>query len=196
MNNKKLSFSILASVMLSVFMANIVSAVNSSRDAWANIGKSGTVLGYIFGPVPTGGTFATMDIISVMIIVVAVWILVAITFGDIIASFSSFSKWVSWTIGALIGIIAANMGWGVSIIAMFTSGFAIFGITSVYIGLGAAFVAFLIVNLGVTKLGGWVMGRKAMTMAQQSRVATAAGAAKVGAAVKGLKQIGKDLEAP
>jgi len=198
MNKKFLSFSLLALLTFSMFVGLVSAAAvaDSSRDPWNKLGSAGTVLGYIFGPAPTSGDFATMDVISVLIIVVAVWLLVIVTFGDIISSFSTFGRFASWSSAVLIGLIAANLGWGVKIIARFTGGFALFGITSVYIGLAAAFVAFVIVNLGVTKLGGWIMGRKAMMKAQESRVASAAGAAKVGGAIKGLKQIGKDLAAP
>ena len=151
----------------------------------AQVGSFGVILQDLFGPT----TEVTANVISNMIITIAVWILVAITFGDIIASFSSFSTWVAWVTGILIGIITANLGIMVGIIAALTGIFSFLGVAAVYVGLGAAFVAFLAVNLGVKSLGPWIMQRKAMTEGAKAE----AGGTKLAGAITGLKTAGKAL---
>lgn len=180
MNFKKISVSLVLVFIMILAIAQLVVA-----DGWTDTfgQKGGTVLKYIFGAVPD----VTANVISNVIITVAVWVLIMLTFGDIIATFSTFSKGVSWGAACLIGIIAANLGWTTTTITYLTGVFAIAGTFAVYIGLGAAFVAFLIVNLGISSLGGWIKKRRAMMEGEKA----AAGGIKAASGVKVAKSMAK-----
>lgn len=174
------SFIILGLIAISIF-AGIVSAVE-----WSDIGSFGKALRYLFGPL----TQETQDQISAAIITIAIWLLIFFTFGDIISTFSTFSPWVSWVSAFLISVVSANLGMMTSIMAGITGVFSIFGITSVYIGLGGAFLAFVVVNLGIWSLKGWIMKRQAMMEVTKGKV----GAEKTSGAIAGLKRIEAELE--
>jgi len=59
-------------------------------------------LDFIVGPIPAWMVPLINSPWSLVIIVVAMWGLLWVTFGDIIATFGTFNIWVSWTIAALI----------------------------------------------------------------------------------------------
>ena len=147
------------------------------------------LLMYIFGnPVDLTGKGVT-NLVACGIITIAVWLLIFITFSDIIASFSSFNKWVAWVIGFLISVIAANLGTIVSLTAWVTGFFAGFGVITVYAGLIIAFVAFLAINIGVGNFARWALNRRAVMTAHQA----AAGGKKAAGAVEGIGEIGEAL---
>ena len=143
-------------------------------------------LNYIFGNLAK----VTPNNTNNAVITIAVWLLILITFGDIFASFSTFSKGVSWGAATLIGIIAANMGFATNIIAWTTGVFAALGAAAVYVGLGGAFLAFIVVNLGISSAGKWIMKRKALQEGSKAE----AGGVKLAGRIKGLGAAGKALQ--
>jgi len=182
MNLKKLGIYSLLSVMA----IQLVSAVDTVTwqsafgDAWWS-----TILNLLFGPLAA----VTPLVTSNAVITVAVWLLIFVTFGDIISTFSTFREWVSWTTAFLIGVIAANLGAAAGTIAFFTGLFAALGAIAVYVGLGAAFFAFIAVNLGLRGWKRWIIRRRAMMEAATSE----AGGDKLAGTIKGLGKVGKAL---
>jgi len=108
--------------------------------------------------------------VSVLILTIAVWLLIFLTFSDIIATFSSFHKWISWTIGFLIAVIIAQFNWQVKFILFLSKVFTMTAATALFIGLGAAFFAFLVVNLGLWNLRKWILHRKYLMIASKADV--------------------------
>lgn len=147
-----------------------------------------TAFRYIFGKIAAPENVS--DPWAQAVITIAIWLLIFITFADIIRTFSTFSQPVSWGIGFLIAVIVANFGGVVYGISKLTIVFASIGITSVYVGLIGAFIAFVIVNLGITSAGGWIKRRQAMVRGAKIE----AGGIKVRSAVKALGKIGEGLE--
>lgn len=159
-------------------------------ETWTFLSSDGffaKIFMYIFG-VPISSS--AINEVSAGIITLSVWLLLFITFSDIIASFSTFSKWVSWGIGFLVAVIAANLGFIVAITTWFIGLFAFLGTLSVVVGLTIAFVAFIAINIGVGKFAEWALKRRATMSAHQA----AAGGKKVAGAIEGLGDIGKSLQ--
>ncbi|MEK6855693.1 MAG: hypothetical protein AABX66_00895 [Nanoarchaeota archaeon] len=149
-----------------------------------------TLAKYLFG----SPTTLVSDPTSALIISVAIWLLITVTFGDILSSFSAFSKRTSWIIAGLMGIISANLGLSNKIITATTGVFTSFGIYAIYIGLGTAFIVFIIVNLGITQAGPWIMKRKMMIEASKAEIETEAGARKLKGTIKALESVGESLK--
>lgn len=187
MGGKKLAvLSVLLLLVLPVMLASLVLAANNI--SWGDLGGPGVIkfLQYIFGSIPTG---ITDNAISAAVVTIAVWLMVVFTFGDIFANFTTFSKPVAWIVGLLVGIIAANINLNVVIIAGLVSMLAWAGTLAVWLALGAAFLAFIVVNLGLSKFAPWIMRRKAMMAAAESE----AGGTKLAGTIKGLGAAGKAL---
>src|SRR5438105_1032101 len=122
MANKKLGYFILLTLLLVLpTFLTLVSAVEVSEASWPDWGGFEKVCRYLFGPDVSVGN----DALSAAIITIALWILVFVTFSDIISTFSTFSKPISWIIGGLIAIIAANLGWSLKFLAWLTGAFAV-----------------------------------------------------------------------
>ena len=144
-------------------------------------------LQYIFGsPIQYQG----INAISAAIVTIAVWLLLFVTFSDIIASFTSFSKPVAWISGFLIAVITANIGFVVGVATVLTGIFAFAGTFAVFGGLIGALVAFFAVNWGISKLGKFVLRRKAMMLANESEQ----GGTRLKGAITGLGEAGVALE--
>lgn len=175
---------------------NKVSKYEGSEVYEKVLGKSaGKVVYYIIGPAVKTSTDSSdkSSETSAVIAQIALWLLIFITFGDIFVNFSSFSKVVSWTIAFLISIIVANIGIGVMFLAAITNLFALIGMTSVYIGLGASFAVFILVNLGITRLSLWIAKRKAMIEMSKMKLDSQRGTEKVKNAITGLADVAKTL---
>ncbi len=104
-----------------------------------------------------GISSATVAAVTVYIII---FLMFAFAFSDIIAGFTAFSTPVAWVIGFGLAVIAALT----KVIAMIsiwlmaiTAGL---GVISVAVAIGSAFVAFLLVHLGLGGLTSWVWKRQ------------------------------------
>lgn len=178
---------ILIFMFLSSSLIFLASADNGASNGIDNFFTKFNKVGrYIFGSPPTD---VVQDLTSALIITIAVWLLIVVTFGDIIANFSSFSATTSWVIAICIGIIAANLGAVTGTITTMTGWFAKFGTAAVYIALGTAFLAFLAVNFGVIQLAPWVMRRKAMMEAAKAE----AGGKELAGTIRGIEEVGEAL---
>lgn len=165
---------------------------NGAFTSWSSLISTQPLLSgaftYIFGAPISAASFGISDASSA-IITIAAWLLLFVTFSDIIATFSSFTKWIAWVMGLLIAVIAANFGFVVSIMAWATAIFSALGAVAVYVGLGAAFVAFIAVNFGLQGLSRWIIRRKAMMIANKE----AAGGEKLAGTIRGLGAAGREL---
>lgn len=178
MFNKKVWSFLFVALFALTFSTGFVSAATG----WEEWGAAGNFMRYIFGEVsPTVQSLAG-SALSAIIVTIAVWLLVMITFGDLITTFSTFSPWVSWGAAVLMGIIAANLGVSTAVIAWTTGFFVALGSIAIFVGLGAAFLAFLVANLGIWKFRGWLIRRKALMAASTAE----SGGTRVAGAIRGL----------
>jgi hypothetical protein len=126
-----------------------------------------TIFRWIFGqPYKIEG----VEDVSVLILTIAIWLLVFLTFADIISTFSSFKKWISWTIGFLIAIMMAQFNFQIRFILFLSKVFTMTASTAVFVGLGGAFFAFLVVNLGLWNFRKWILHRKYLMIANKADV--------------------------
>lgn len=175
------------------FMTKNIQFDTKQTDSFETIYGSGfKVLDYILGQIPHSLVEFTGKN-SAAIIVICIWFLIFFTFGDIISAFSTFSQPISWIIGFLVSVIAANLKAVVWIGVISVGIFAGLGTIAVFAGLFAAFVAFFAVNWGIGRFGPWVMRRRVMMEAGKKGALAEAGAAEIGGTLRGLKQLGKDL---
>ena len=86
--------------------------------------------------------------------------------------------------------IAANLGIATTIISWATAIFAILGTIAVYAGLAASFIAFFIVNWGMTRWSSWIAQRNAMIHGAKAK----AGGKVLAGRLEGLAAAGKPLE--
>jgi len=150
-----------------------------------------TVVGYIVGGVPdliAGGSF-TDNKSSAVIVLIAIWLLIFVIFGDILRNFSSFSEPVAWTVAFLFGVIAANLKLVASVVAVLTGIFLPLGVLAAYAGLFASFVAFFAVEWGIKAWMPFVMRRKAAQQAIKANTATQS----MLNAIRNYKAVGDEL---
>jgi hypothetical protein len=123
---------------------------NSNFDlSWMN-GLSSGIGQYVFG-IQESYTFAGTDLTPYAFIVIflMIWLIIFVTFGDILETFSMFNPAISWLIAFCLAVIGGMTGVYGNYVAWATRGFVLFGITSVYVGLGFSFVMFLLVEFGL-----------------------------------------------
>ena len=104
----------------------------------------------------------TLTAYAATVVFLMIWLIIFVTFGDIIASFSSFSEVVSWVIAFCLATITAMTGGINGMVLGMTRVFVGFGTWAIYIALAASFIVFLLVELGITPAIGWIKGRKKM----------------------------------
>ncbi len=129
---------------------------------------------FIFGIQPDTiqdiGGENTLTPYAATIVYLLIWLIIFVTFGDIISSFSSFSPGVSWTIAFCIATISAFTGGINNSIVEITGVFAKAGTGAVYLALGVSFLVFLAVELGITPLMGMIKRRKMMQLMVRSKM--------------------------
>jgi hypothetical protein len=186
---------ILIGVLFWYYEKNITQAQQVQDYNWADvIGDNvfAKLLTYTISQEPfhLGATNA----VSAGIIIIAMWIMIFVSFGNIISDFSSFGKVTSWIIAFCLAVIAANSGVVAGIAAAITGVFIIFGVASVYVGLGAAFVVFIVLNLGISSLGGWLKQRKADIQAAKNEANATVGRGRMKEGVKTLAGVAEATE--
>jgi len=148
-------------------------------------------LKYIFGQVPTVNGVGTL---SPIIITLAIWLLVFVTFSDIIATFSSFSTGVSWIVGFCLATIAANLAWTTKLLAIISGTFIFVSTAALFIGLFASFVAFAFVNWGLMDFRVWLKNRRILMKADEDYAKAAAGGKKISGGLEGFAEVTKALK--
>lgn len=152
----------------------------------------GGILNFVVGvvPVPEGSSSG----MGTLIVLLCVWGMMALAFGDIFKTLSFFSKGVSWGIAILLTIAAANLGVLSGWLVFFTKVFAGVGVAAVYVGLGASFVAFFFIETGWTKFAPWLMKRKAMQTIAKSRADMEVGSSELETTIDSFKKAGDALK--
>ena len=167
----------------------IIIAVQETISFEAAFGNGNLViLTYIFGRIPTYQVDAT-NLASAVIILIGVWLLLFLTFGDILSLFGTFSTPISWFIALILAIVAANLKFVVwlSIVGLvLASGL---GAIAVFVNLIGIFIVFILFNYGSNAAREWVLHRKISSL----KLRSAMGNAKVLEALKALKQIDESL---
>ncbi len=108
------------------------------------------ILRGIFGrPVKIQSETAQTTALSAIVLTICVWLLVLLTFSNILGSFSSFSKGISWGIAAVFATIMAQFNWQMKAMLLLARFTGLIGGTLTFIGILAAFVAFFVVNTGL-----------------------------------------------
>jgi hypothetical protein len=142
----------------------------------------------IMGPVPPGANDGAR--ISASIIVIALWLMFFLTFGEIIYMFSIFDRPVGFLIGALLTIILANVGIMKNFAALMLAVTAIFGAVSVLGAIFFTFVLFILFMFGSRNMRRYLLIRKAEDHAMKA----IAGGKKAASAVSVLKEVAEAAE--
>ena len=125
---------------------------------------------------------------TIVVIFFLIWLILFVTFSDILASFGAFSNVaIGWIVGGAITIIAANIGIIQSIALFFIEFTAIFGTFAVFFGIIMAFIAFVGISWGGGKFAAWALTRKANILAHRGRTEMAQG-------IRGLREAGAQLQ--
>lgn len=167
--------------------------IDTATSTWETVvGTPGIILNYIFGGIPTY-LVNGVGMGSAAVVTFAVFLFIFITFGDIIDTFGTFSTPVAWAVGFLVAVIAANLKGVVVVVGAMTGIFAWLGTAAVFVGLGATFVAFIVVNMGIKGWAPWLMRRKAMHEAAKFDAAADAGGKKLASTVGALGTVGDSI---
>jgi len=145
-------------------------------------------LDYVIGEVPSN-LVESSGPVNAVIVLVALWVIIILMFGDILSNFGGFSREISWVIAILLGIVGANLKMMTAIAAILTAIFLPLGIFAAYAGLFAAFVAFFAVEWGIQSMMPWVMRRKGAQEAVRAQHNTGT----ILNAIQHYKQVGTEL---
>jgi hypothetical protein len=128
------------------------------------------ILRGIFGrPVKIQSETAQTTALSAIVLTICVWLLVLLTFSNILSSFSSFSKGISWGIAAVFATIMAQFNWQMKAMLFLARFTGIVGGTLTFIGILSAFFGFFVINVGIIgPLGQWA--RRRNTNVQKVRI--------------------------
>jgi hypothetical protein len=126
---------------------------------------------------------------SSVIVTIALWILFFLTFADIISSFSTFQKNLSYAIAFILTILIANFGFIFNCLYFVIQFFGLLFGFSVILGLFGSFLTFLVINLGIHKLSNWALKRKTMLHLAQSKT----GAESIKQSLEAIDKVGNTL---
>jgi len=154
------------------------------------LGLIGGAFTFIVGDVPV----IRGQEMGYLIAIICIWGMMALAFGDIFRNLSFFSEGVSWAIAILFAIAAANLGMIGTYTVFITQFFAGLGMLSVYIGLGASFFVFIMIEFGISSFGPWLMERKAMQHAEKYKAKELAGGTELSGTITALKSVGNALK--
>lgn len=146
-------------------------------------------LRYIFGNVPdylvvlTGGT-PDGEAFSAGIVIIGIWILLLLSFADIVKLFSTFNTPTSWIAAIVLTIVAANVKVVMVITVFMLTVTAGFGTFAVFAGIILAFALFLGVQFGSDTLREFAVKRKMSEMRMRAAMGSERAAAGLEAAAK------------
>ena len=175
---KAFIFYFLSIILVTLFSQPVAAQQSNIFDV--PIGRSGlfAAINNLFG----GESDATW---GQFIVTFLIFILFFVSFSDIVANFSAFSKGVSWVIGLIIALIGSFSGLIILISTWALGITAGLGVVSVFVSIGMTFVAFLLLHLGIGGVQKWVIQR-------QIGIKAARGVEEAGIGVKVAKRMGKE----
>lgn len=141
-------------------------------------------LDYIFGTIP-GQLFDALGPTSSSIIVIGIWLLFLLAFGDILSLFSIFSKGISWVTAVILVIMVSNLKLVQIVSALFLGFAAIFGAFSVVASIVMVFVLFIAFHFGTSEVRRYIILRRA----EDSAIRAVAGGKKAASGIEVLKDI-------
>jgi len=158
----------------------------SSSTIW---GERAKVLDYTFGGIPNYLLASTSPTGSA-IIMIGLWLILLLTFGDILTMFGFYNKTIAWVIAIVLTIVAANL----KVVSMIAAGAlgatAFLGVLSTIIGIGSAFVLFILFHFGTSAFRRRLIIRRAEDHAMR----VTAGGKKMAAAAGVLKKLADEAE--
>jgi hypothetical protein len=146
--------------------------------------KSAKFLNYIFGEVPIYLT-AWATGVSAGIIMIGLWVVLLVTFGDVMSLFSMFRESIGWLIAVVLTIVAANVKLltYVSVVALsLTAGL---GVIAIFLSLALVFILFVGFNFGTSALRKKLIERRA----EDAALEATAGGIKAASAIEVLADV-------
>jgi len=144
-------------------------------------------LTYIVGGVPESLIAYVGSPGAAVLIIFALFILILVSFSDILAQFSLFSKPAAWVIGSVLAIVAANLKL-IMMIAIWSFGIAAgLGVVSTAIGILVPFLVFGALNF---KLFPAIKQMKAENQAMKIATDATVGAAAIEAGASTMAAVG------
>lgn len=174
-------------IWFGIYLSKKVPVVGDQQvDRLIDFSKAWGPLKYIPNIIGIGDTNVKL---GAFVIYLAVFLIIFVSFSDILVGFSSFNTAISWIIGFCIAEIAAFSG-GVSVLARLFGATGTIGAIGVAIIILASIFAAVVLNIGVGgKLREWRMKRQVEIEAHKSYV----GSSRVVGAIRGLKEIDREF---
>jgi len=147
-------------------------------------------LDYLFGYVPEYLITKVGNGVSAGIIMIGIWVLFFLTFGDVVRLFGSFNTIISWIIAFVLTLIAANLKFTGYLAVVGLSITAGFGVLSVILALIFIFVLFILFNLGIQPINQWILYKKEAEMTMRA----AMGSTRAAKGLETLKKIERSAE--
>ena len=126
---------------LGVSFSQGLASSHSFTEYW---GERAGFLDYIFGGIP-GGIDSLVSPKTIPFLVIGVWLLIFLTFGDILSVFGFYTKPIAWLIALILAVLVANL----KIVTMLllgslvlTSALGAFSVIASIVGIFAIFIAF------------------------------------------------------
>ncbi len=132
----------------------------------------------------TGDLNATALLITALMI----WLIIFVSFGDVLENFSAFSSGIGWIVAFAIAVIGANVKIINTSMVYLVGVFAWLGTFAIFAALFGAIFAFFAVNWGMSRFTNWIRQRTIMINAATGRVSAKEG-------LRTLKEIGKESAA-
>lgn len=164
----------------------MISQTRSFESLWNSRAKP---LDYMFGQVPEALIITTSEE-TAPIVMVGLWLLFLLAFGDLLSIFGFFTKPVAWVSAVIITIIAANLKIINLVSVALLTGTAFLGAFSVVASIAAAFVLFIMFHFGTEKF----RRRLILRRAEDEAMRAVAGGKKAASGISVLKDIVKAAE--
>lgn len=151
---------------------------------------------YVFG-IKDGamGSFSGLDMTPYALIVIfmMIWLIIFVTFGDILETFSMFNPVISWLIAFCLSVIGGMTGAYGGYVGWVTNWFAIGAISTIYIGLGFSFVMFLAVQFGLGAFLPWFKNFALQRKLDQQEIKIKSKVIGAANTIEALDEVGKKL---